>query len=93
MKARPERISEATVKELLEVLDNHQDVVAEVLTEMELTHSDVELAADRRYCALVSAMANLAATRESMTYWLERRVCPGVEAVGEKCGEKVIMKV
>lgn len=65
-------MTEIAVKELLDMLDNRQDGIAEVLTEMEQTHNEAELAESKSYCALMSASLWLARIEESVHYWLHR---------------------
>lgn len=79
MKARAERVTERTVKELLKLLEERLEDVASVMVEMEETHSESELAANGSYCALVSAGMNLQQTLESMNFWINRGGTPATK--------------
>ena len=79
MKARAERVTERTVKELLKLFEERLEDIASVMVEMEETHSEAELAANGSYCALVSAGMSLQQTLEGMNFWITRGGTPAAK--------------
>lgn len=65
-------MTERTVKELLTLLEHQQEDIASVVSEMEETHTEAELAANGNFCALASAGLGIAEMRETMKRWINR---------------------